>query len=113
MASPFLAPSVGSWSGTPSSLTKVNTADQGKPPEHSRPCDPRRYRALYPHLWQAFLRAHFQDATHVAFFFGVDPKSARDWWEGVTGANGASAVFAVATTKGALEFISNEVRKAG
>ena len=76
------------------------------------PCDPHRFRALFPHLWQAFLRAHFRDAMHAAYSLGVTERAARDWFEGKTGANGAAALYAVAMVPGAMDWIAKEVRKA-
>jgi hypothetical protein len=74
-------------SGKPSGLSA------GKSPS-SNP-DPRRYRALYPDKWQAFLHAHFRDAVHVAYFFGVSERTGRDWWEGVTASQGWAVAYAI------------------
>lgn len=68
---------------------------------------------MFPDLWRAFLRAHYRDHMEAAYSLGVSEKTGRDWWEGVTGANGASALYAIATNEGAMQFIINEVRKAG
>lgn len=65
------------------------------PSRASVPCDPRRYRALYPDLWFQFIRAHFSDAVHVAFTFGVDAKTGRDWWEGHTRSQGWAVAWAI------------------
>lgn len=60
-----------------------------------RPCDPRMFRALYPTKWAAFLRAHFENPTHVAAFFDVDHHCARNWYEGKTGPQGWAVNFAL------------------
>ena len=57
-------------------------------------CDPRRFRTLYPDRWTAFLKAHFGGPAHVAAFFDVDPKTARNWWEGTSGPQGWAVEYA-------------------
>ncbi len=54
-----------------------------------RPIDLHRFRAVFPDRWSAFIRAHFQSTAHVAYFFGVDDKCARNWWNGTSGPSGA------------------------
>ena len=71
-----------------------------------RAVDLHRYRALFPQRWSAFLRAHFRDPVHAAYFFNVDEKTARNWFEGVTGPQGwavARAIAAVPTARAWLE----------
>lgn len=43
----------------------------------------RRFRDQAPARWQAFLHAHFSGPGEVSFFFDVDEKSGRNWWNGV------------------------------
>jgi hypothetical protein len=74
-------------------------------PAFARPFDPRRFRALYPGRWREFLRAHFRDPVHVAYFFSVDPKTARDWWDGLSGAQGWAVAYAVQAVPGAAGFL--------
>lgn len=63
------------------------------------------YRASFPARWMAFVRAHFQDATHVQFFFSVDEKTARNWWEGKVGPQGWVVGKAVDEIPSALEWL--------
>lgn len=49
-----------------------------------RPIDLDRFRAVFPDRWSAFLRAHFRNAVEVAYFFGTDEKTARNWLAGIT-----------------------------
>lgn len=70
-----------------------------------RPCDPRRFRALYPDRWSAFLRANFHNATHVAAFFDIDDRCARNWLEGVTGPQGWAVEFAIRSIPGAAQHL--------
>lgn len=70
-----------------------------------RPCDPRKYRALYPDRWSAFLRAHFQNATHVAAFFEIDHKTARNWVEGATGPTGWAVAYVIHSIPSARQFL--------
>ncbi len=60
------------------------------------PFDMMRFRAVFPDRWRGFLRAHFQNPVHVAYFYSIDEKTARNWWEGLSGPSGA---FVVATFK--------------
>ena len=66
-----------------------------------RPCDPLAFRRLYPDRWSAFLRAQFRSPLEVAVFFDVNEKTARQWWEGVTGPQGWASAYAVAAIPGA------------
>ena len=70
-----------------------------------RSCDPRRFRALYPDRWSAFLRAHFQNHMHVAVFFDVEEKTARLWWEGVTGPKGWVVDYAIRALPAARKWL--------
>jgi hypothetical protein len=90
---------------TPSLPVHHTRAVSGFPQEHSRPCDPRRYRALYPDLWFAFLRAHFRDPVEVAYFFGVDAKTGKDWWEGVSRSQGWAVAYAIENIPTAAAFL--------
>lgn len=94
-----------SLGASPSLPEQIGTRAWGFPPEFSRPCDPRRYRALYPDMWFRFLRAHFQDATAVAYFFGVDSKTAREWWEGITRSQGWAVSYAIESIPTAREYL--------
>ena len=75
----------------------------GKPAGHSP--DPRRYRALYPDLWHSFLRAHFRDHLHVAYWFGVSERTGRDWWEGITTSQGWAVAYAIETIPTAAAYL--------
>ena len=66
-----------------------------------RPCDPMAFRRLYPDRWSAFLHAQFRSPLEVAVFFSVNEKTARQWWEGVTGPQGWASAYAVAAIPGA------------
>lgn len=66
-----------------------------------RPCDPERFRDLYPHLWSAFLHAHFADEVEVAYKFSVDATTARNWWSGKTGPRGWAVGYALLSVKNA------------
>jgi hypothetical protein len=61
-----------------------------------RPADLHRYRVVFPGRWSAFLRAHFQGPSHIAFFFSVDDRTARNWWNGVSGPSASAVVLAAA-----------------
>lgn len=53
------------------------------------------YRHVLPSKWSAYLRANFENSVGVAFFFGVDEKTARNWLD-CTSAPRAEAVLALA-----------------
>jgi hypothetical protein len=98
-------------SSTPYPLADNDTLTSGKPSGFcsgkspaSNP-DPRRYRSLYPDKWHGFLHAHFRDAMHVAYSFGVSERSARDWWEGVSTSQGWAVAYAIENIPGAAEHL--------
>lgn len=53
-----------------------------------RPFDLHRFRVVFPDRWSAFLARHFRGPAHVAVFFDVDEKTARNWLSGLTGPSG-------------------------
>ena len=56
--------------------------------------DPMAYRRIFRDRWTDFLRAHFQSHLHVAVFFNVDEKTARQWWNYVTEPKGWAVSYA-------------------
>lgn len=60
-----------------------------------RPFDMHRFRIVFPEIWAEFLRRHFRDKEHVAFFFDVDERCARNWLAGLNAPTGPRAVAAV------------------
>ena len=80
-----------------------NGAAPGKPSGLSP--DPRRFRALYPDRWHAFLHAHFRDHLQVAYFFGVSERTGRDWWEGKTGSQGWATAYAIENIPTAAQYL--------
>lgn len=61
-------------------------------------------RRRLPHQWAGFLRAHFQGETHVAAFFDVDRKTARNWLAGRHGVNGAPLLLLIRRNPVARQF---------
>lgn len=72
------------------------------------PFDMMRFKTVFPTRWSAFLRAHFQSSAHVAFFFGVDDRTARHWLDGTTAPSGAVAIVACARIEGAVDFLMGQ-----
>jgi hypothetical protein len=64
-------------------------------PPAPRPFDPWRFRAQFPDLWSAFLRARYRRPEEVAVAFAVSEKAARLWWDGASGAQGDKVVVAL------------------
>ena len=60
----------------------------------SRPFDLWRFRAVFPDRWSSLLQRHHRDSEEIAFFYGVDEKTARNWLEGATGPRGAHVAMA-------------------
>lgn len=60
-----------------------------------KPIDLAHYRHTLPERWAAYLRANFSGSVSVAFFFGVDDKTARNWMEETT-APRAEVILAMA-----------------
>ncbi|WP_244867896.1 hypothetical protein [Vannielia litorea] len=46
------------------------------------------YRQAFKARWQKFIHSHFESPEHVAFTFGVDATTARNWWEGSNAPSG-------------------------
>ncbi|MEM8822062.1 MAG: hypothetical protein AAGF30_00480 [Pseudomonadota bacterium] len=46
------------------------------------------YRQAFARRWQSFVRAHFEDAAHVAHVFRVDATTAANWWAGANAPQG-------------------------
>ena len=67
--------------------------------------DMLHYRSVFPDRWTSLLRSHFRGAYHVEVFFGIDSKTARDWWHGKTGPSGAFVIRAIISIPGALEYL--------
>jgi hypothetical protein len=86
---------------------KVNAEPPGQSSGTLSPrrCDPHDVRRKYPDRWQTFLKAHFRSATEVGFVFGVDHKTARNWWEGSTGPQGWAVEYACREVPGALQWM--------
>lgn len=61
-----------------------------------RAFDPHALRRAFPDRWMAFLHAHFRSTLEVALFFDVNERTARKWWEGVGGCQGAPVAMAAA-----------------
>lgn len=60
-----------------------------------KPFDMDRFRTVFPNIWADFLRRHFRDKEHVAYFFDVDERCARNWLSGLNAPTGPRAVAAV------------------
>ena len=68
------------------------------------PVDLHGIRRRLPEQWAGFLRAHFQNAAHIAAFFDVDHKTARDWLHGKHGVNGAPLLMLIRENPVARQF---------
>ena len=66
------------------------------------PIDLMALRRCFPDRWGAFLRAHFRDHVHVAYFFGVNEKTARNWWGGIGAPRGEVVLAVVARCPSAV-----------
>jgi hypothetical protein len=49
-----------------------------------RPIDLAGMKRRLPGQWSSFIRAHFRSSTEVGYFFGVDEKTARNWFNGTS-----------------------------
>lgn len=92
---------------SPAVLEKITAPDLGGSSGiySARRCDPHAIRRKFPAKWMGFLRAHFRDAVEVAYFFSVDAKTARLWWEGSTGPQGWAVDFAHRTFPNARQWM--------
>ncbi len=73
-----------------------------------KPFDLHRFRAVFPDQWSELIRRSFRNPVEVAYFFSVDEKTARNWFEGTTGPSGHAVAIAVRYLPGALEIIFSE-----
>lgn len=69
------------------------------------PVDLWGYRRRLPDRWATLLRAHFRCPVHVAFAFGVDERTARNWWEGTCSPRAEAALIAARDIPGALALL--------
>ncbi|NBW13844.1 MAG: hypothetical protein EBR82_38165 [Caulobacteraceae bacterium] len=65
-------------------------------PAGGRPFDPQAYYRVFRDRWPDFIRANFRTSAHVAVFFSVDDRTARQWMEGTTAPRGQCVALAVA-----------------
>lgn len=61
-----------------------------------RRLDPRAFQISFADRWRDFLRAEFQGAVEVGYFFGVSEKGAEKWLRGLGGPNGSKVALAFA-----------------
>lgn len=73
-----------------------------------RPVDPMAYRRVFRDRWATFLRSHFQSTAHVAVFFDIDEKTARQWWNYVTEPKGWAVSYARDNIPGARAHLMGE-----
>jgi hypothetical protein len=73
-----------------------------------QPFDLHHFRAIFPDQWSQLIRRHFRSTVEVAFFFSVDEKAARNWWNGTTGPSGHAVAIAVRYLPGAIDTIFTE-----
>lgn len=65
--------------------------------------DPRSFDQHLRDAWVELTNKHFQSAEHVAVFFGVTEKAARNWREGTTGPKGGAVAYAIKNVPGAAD----------
>jgi len=64
-------------------------------PVGGRPFDAQAYYRVFRDRWPDFIRANFRTSAHVAVFFNVDDRTARQWMEGTTAPRGQCVALAV------------------
>ena len=57
--------------------------------------DPHRVHRDFPARWSAYVRANYAGLLDVQLAFNVSEKTARNWWNGASGANGGHVAIAV------------------
>lgn len=70
--------------------------------------DMHRFRVVLRDRWADLLKRHFRDSVHIAFFFDVDEKTARNWLGGVTGPSGPALARAITAMPGAAAVLLAE-----
>lgn len=76
-------------------LEHATASPRPSPGEFPRP-DAVAFRHSYADRWSDFIRANFASPRHVAQVFGVDRRTARDWWAGRGASQGWAAAYAAA-----------------
>jgi hypothetical protein len=76
------------------------------------PCDPHRFRVVFPDQWMAFLRAHHRSAEEVAVFYGVTFRTAENWWHGLNAGSGAAVALAALSHPAAFASHFSDTRAA-
>ncbi len=96
----LLVPNVPNSAGKPDlSLEPLREQKGGSvylAPERGRAIDPRAFQVSFADRWRDFLRAEFQGAVEVGYFFGVSEKGAEKWLRGLGGPNGSKVALAFA-----------------
>ncbi|MFB9149552.1 hypothetical protein [Roseovarius ramblicola] len=57
--------------------------------------DPHKVHRQFPERWQRYIRSQYRSLAHVCQVFDVSEKTARNWWNGTTGAVGGHVAVAV------------------
>jgi hypothetical protein len=72
-------------------------ASCGKAKKTKKRDGPHEFYRTFRDQWPVFLKAHFRNSAHIAAFFQVDDRTARDWLGGVSQPRGPVVAYAVAT----------------
>lgn len=80
----------------PNSAGKPDLSLEPLREQKSRVIDPRAFQVSFADRWRDFLRAEFQGAVEVGYFFGVSEKGAEKWLRGLGGPNGSKVALAFA-----------------
>ena len=75
--------------------TKETSPGIGAEFHAGKPFNMERFRTVFPNIWADFLRRHFRDKEHIAYFFDTDERTARNGLSGLNAPTGPRAVAAV------------------
>lgn len=76
-------------------VSKPSQQSAGYLSEPKQAFDPFKVQREFPARWQAYIQANFRSIAQITNVFHVSEKTARNWWTGATGANGAHVAIAV------------------
>ena len=70
------------------------------------PADLHGFRRVFPDRFAGLIRSHISTSpTHIAAFFSIDERTARDWLAGKSAPSGPFVAIVCARIPGAVEYL--------
>ena len=91
---------------SPAVLANVNAPDAAGKTGNFPVWNTSAFRRSFPAAWAAYLHKTFRTAYAVEKAFGIDSKTARDWWSGKRDPSGSFVAVVVARDPDALAILA-------